>query len=64
MSNIHVEYTSGLFHKHLKKYMHYGRVMTGVVNIVYLFPLQGYMNSSAHIDFVNLLYLPLHCDAQ
>ena len=39
MSNIHVEYTSGIFHKNMKNiYMHYGRVMRGVVNIVYFFP--------------------------
>ena len=40
MSNIHVEYTSGIFHKNMKNiYMHYGRVMRGVVNIVYFFRL-------------------------
>ena len=38
MSNIHVEYTSGIFHKNMKNiYMHYGRVMREVINIVYFF---------------------------
>ena len=38
MSNIHIEYTSRIFHKNMKNiYMHYGRVMRGVVNIVYFF---------------------------
>ena len=49
MSNIHVEYTSGIFHKNMKNiYMHYGRVMRGVVNIVYFFPIRDFSRRLPH----------------